>query len=193
MGQHFYHFRVSDLLDPGRIREVLIEDMSGEFFERALESAEETRELRTARRPDHVALLLDGERLLRTAERTAVRSNGSMLVRRLLEEDLLQKHSRLDVLITKWDLIVGTPDGSLETDLESFVEPFFSHRYADKLARVRVAKISARPASGSRLPPAYNVDPLFRSWVSDPLVELSRPIKQLGACISRRMFDRFAN
>lgn len=190
-GQHFFHLRVrKDDLSAGP-RDLLLADMSGEYFERAVEAREDVRELGIIRRADHFVLLLDGERLAANATWTDVRAEASLLLRRCLEEAMLGERSRVELLVTKWDIMLRElKDGGAQTRL-SLVRDRFTEQFAARFCRFRTTPVAARPAPGSRLQRAFGLAPLFRSWIEEaPTLLIQHGETPPGPNIEK-MFDRF--
>jgi len=192
-GLLFYHLalRNEDLRTP--IKHLLIADMSGEFYETAMNSAAEMRKQTIIRRADHFVHLIDGDRLTNDEFRSLTRANASLLFRRCFEEHMFEPDSKIDVLLTKWDIAIarcGTE--SKAQDVLKAVRDEITKQMEGKVARLRIEAIAARPHYRSKLRPAYGLIDFFRSWVEEP-PRMSEPsVQRFPRVDVDGMFDRFA-
>lgn len=76
-GQRFLHLAIAHSDRPTQRRDLIISDVSGEFFRQARDSREEARKLAFVGRADHFVLLLDGAKLLSAETRAASRMEPS--------------------------------------------------------------------------------------------------------------------
>jgi hypothetical protein len=191
-GQLFYHLKLrkEELNTP--IQHLLIADMSGEYYDRALDSGAETRELTIIRRADHFVHLIDGSSLASDEFRTHSHSNAMMLMRRCFEEQMLEPDARIDVLLTKWDIVLTRCGETKSQEILQLYERTFTDRFLAKVARLRVLPIAARPHYRSSLQPAYGLSELLQSWVDDPPRKLAPRIKTWFLPRLSRQFDAFA-
>ena len=90
-----------------------------------------------------------------------------MLMRRCFEAGLLGGDARVDVLLTKWDLVVSRIGDELATEtLKNYRELFLS-KFGVKADRLRVLPVAARPHYSSPLPLGFGLDGLIRSWADE--------------------------
>lgn len=163
-GHQLLHLQVRSENCSGRIQDLLLSDLSGEEFEDARHSSQDTRELAIVCSAQHVVLLVDGEKIADIGRRQAAKDEASLLLRSLVEESLLGATSRLDIIFTKWDIAMQ------DTAAVSFAEAVESElisRYASRLAVVRSFRVASRDPSG-RYPPAYGLESAFPAWVLEP-------------------------
>lgn len=171
---------------------MLLLDRSGEFFTGVLDSNQELAALEIARRSDHFVLLVSGPMLFSGDVQAKIRSNASTLIRRCVEGGMLGADSRVDVLLTKWDVVSTLFPPTAELVLAQFSE-YLTTLYSDKLKRLRISPIAARPHPGSPMPSPWGLDELLRSWVEELPVALDRkPTPGPWPCDTRDMFDLFA-
>ena len=172
--------------------DLLFTDLSGERFRLARDSTEECKKLELLLRADHFVLLVDGALLVETQHRQEACVCARLLLRSCLDAEMLGSHSYVDVLFTKWDLVMPKleEDDGLRDFLEA-VEVHFKSVFRNRLARLRFFQVAARPRKGSELPFAYNLEKVFPSWVED------RPYRSYYesdfpyASASLREIDRF--
>jgi hypothetical protein len=191
-GQLFYHIRLRDEGLKYPIRDLLFVDMSGEYYERAIDSAAEMRDLVVIRRADHFVHLIDGARLVSKELRAHTRSNAMMLMRRCFEETMLGSDARVDVLLTKWDIVLARCGEEEAGKLLDFHRRTFADQFGHRVARLRVVPIAARPHYKSPLQAAYGITDLLRCWVEEPPRQLEVRMRLLPVPKLSRPFDAFA-
>lgn len=157
-GQEYFHLRLIEE-NTDQCFEILFADMSGEFYERALYSQSEVGEFKDLRRAQILILLLDGSKIASHQTRQTVRANAIQFLRRCQEEQLLPADTRLQVLISKWDMV--PPD-----DRDACLEFVRSQINADSLGRqVDIIPIASRPGIGKKDGKLFGVRDLFPEWV----------------------------
>jgi hypothetical protein len=142
------------------------------------------------KRADHCLLLLDGRKLASLEYRQKAFRGGEMLLRSLLDAEMLGKQSLVDVLFSKYDLISSDVNNQTEEFL-SYIEQELQKKFASRLARIRFHRIAARPARPGNVEPAYGLDAAFPSWVEESAQHqhLRAPLPT-GLSTSRE-FDRY--
>lgn len=159
----FLHLRVRSVgRTPSLPQSVLISDISGERFRALRDSLYSIDQMKVLKRADTLVITVDGQRLANPNERQSARTDARLLLRSLLEADALSSHCRLDIVISKWDLVVA--DASAET-VKSFVTQMKDALTA--LAgerRIQFHEVAARPTT-ERLPFAHGLPTLFRGWL----------------------------
>lgn len=166
-GTRFLHLMVRSQDVSEAVRHVLISNTSGEIFKQARNLKQEAQQsLQFLKRADHFVLFLNGEKIARKEARSLVQSNAGLDLRRLIEAGLLDSHSQVDVLISKWDAILLSP----EKDSEAFVmslEKVLTDKFASRLGRLRFFHVAPRPEKGSGLLDGHGLEELFASWVNE--------------------------
>ena len=115
-----------------------------------------------------------------------------MLMRRVLEEEILGLESKVDILLSKWDLVLSRQGGDKSEKLLQGLREEFERRFMKRVGRLRVLSIAARPDPGSALPPAYGMEDLFRSWVEEPPARVQRRFRRSVVPVANLPFDTFA-
>jgi chloramphenicol 3-O-phosphotransferase len=159
------HLRLRDTEHCNEPRDLLFTDLAGERFRMARDSTEECKKLTILLRGDHFALLIDGERLASRQQRNGAYITGRSVLRSCLDAGMLSSASFVDILFTKWDLVME----NMDTDLEDFLKMAKSRLQDDfegRVARLRFFDVAARPR-GVSLPFAFNLDRCFPAWVED--------------------------
>ena len=170
---------------------VIFSDISGETFARARDYAEECRRLEMLRRADRFVLLLDGGLLARPDRREEVYRGGALLLRRCVEEGMLDKYSYVDVLFTKYDLVY---ERGLVGDTNVFVERVeqrFKEHFGAKLGRLCFYKVAAR-SSNPMLADSNRLAEVFSTWVEvSPIYERRYYTPAKHEPPPAREFDRY--
>jgi hypothetical protein len=188
-GQEFFHLRLRG--SPSEpFRELLFADMSGEFYERAVNNAAELREkeFEILTRCDFLVLLLDGEKLLDPFRRQNVRRDAHTFILRCLELNLLLPHTVFQVMISKWDKVALRSNEEIKS-CKNFVESVFSTEILKR--PLEVLPIASRPAEYSaEIGKLYGIKDLFPGWVEavSPILRPSEP-KNINVP-AKRMFSR---
>lgn len=174
---HFLHLRVARYGQETGSRErcnLLLSDLSGEWFKLAADKQDECRKMKHFRHADRVALCVDGEKLIDLRERQGCVAVAAGLLSNLLATELLVQSSIVDVLITKWDKVELDAKANIHKSFVSQVELKLKADFADRLASLRFFRVAARPDEGSPLPLGYQLDELLTAWLT-PRAQLPTP------------------
>jgi hypothetical protein len=191
-GQSLLHLRlrVEDLSRP--IQDLLLSDISGEFFRDACDSTEGCQQLKVLRRADHLVLCLDGEKLANIGQRHEAFNTGKLLLRSTLDAGMIGLHTFVDILFTKRDLL-GPLEGSSALDYLNKIRQGLSDEFASRLGRLRFFEVAARPTVEG-FPLAYGLDRILPAWVEDTpfytqpqLIDL----QVVAASLAQTEFDRY--
>lgn len=191
-GQSLLHLRlrVEDLSRPSQ--DLLLTDISGEYFRAACDSTEECQQLEVLRRADHLALCLDGERLADAKLRHEAFNTGKLLLQSALDAEMIGPHTFVDVLITKRDLL-GPVEGSTAQAYLDKIRQGLSDVFKPRVGRLRFFEIAARPTVAG-FPLAYGLDQVLPSWVEDTPFYVQPQLKDLraiGTGLVKTEFDRY--
>jgi len=187
----FYHMKVrkQDLLSP--IKQLLLADMSGEHYEGALDSATALRALTVIPRADHFVHLVDGGRLASKDWSGHTQANALMLMRRCFEEKMFDSDAKVDILLTKWDLVLARVGEEKAGELLRSQQEAF-RGFEKKLGRLRMMPIASRPHYKSALQPAYGLSGLLQSWMEETPRKSTPQARQLPLTTLQIPFDSFA-
>lgn len=191
-GLLFYHLKLrnEDLKSP--IKHVLLADMSGEHYSGALDSATEIHALTIITRADHFVHLVDGGKLVSKEHSAHTQSNAMMLMRRCFEEGMLEKDAKVDILLTKWDIVLRRCGEEKAEETLRKQSDAFNTAFRSRVARLRVTPVAARPHFKSTLQPAYGLGDLLRSWVDEPPRKTQPQTRLLQFASPNNRFDAFA-
>ena len=175
----------------GNSVDVLFTDVSGESFRHACDSSEECRQLVFLERADHLALLIDGEKLAAPKTRWSAGQDVASLLQAFLDNQMLSASTRVWVLFSKWDFIVRSPDDAAVEIIVGDIEHEFRERFGQRVRELCFARVAARPRNGT-LPFAFGVEDMFKTWLiddpSDQQLDLTPGI--MGQRESERFFSR---
>jgi Double-GTPase 2 len=184
-GVEYYHLRVKDSKTSSSPHLVLL-DMSGEYFDRAINSRQDALQLQCLRAVDFVSFLLDGAKLADATTIQKVYSDATLLLRRLLEEKIISRDSRVQMLVTKIDMMCKEPKTSeVEKVVEEVARRF--ERFGDQL-HLEFRAVAASPAVGSAFPQRFGIPDLLKIWTENEKKVPTRPGPLLIR--SSRLIDR---
>jgi hypothetical protein len=186
--QTMLHLRVrhEDLLRPPQ--DLLLSDIRGELFKKAIKTKAEAQRIQVLKRADHLALLVDGEKLASLAARNQVGTAARMMLRSFIEAKMIGPQTLVEVLFTKDDLIRVTEQQNETTKFLEMLEKDIRHKYEGKLGGLRFYRIAARPKVGVQ---SYGLPEVFRVWVEESVYQ-SVPTRTPLVVTSERDFDQFA-
>lgn len=167
--------------------DLLFPDVSGEIFAEMESSNDACRELTLLTRADAVAIVVDAGRLADGGRRQSARVSVDNFLRRCIEVGVIDTHTHVDIVISKWDLFASSESN------ESFLNNMLAtlnDRYSHRVAKLHEFKVAARPRDPSDLPLAFGVDDLLTDWTTT-----TPPSKPTDAPppIHMRPFDRFSD
>jgi hypothetical protein len=160
-GVEYYHLRVRDSKTLKSPTLVLL-DMSGEYFDRAINSRQDALQLQCLGAVDFVSFLLDGAKLADALTMQKVYSDATLLLRRLHEEKIISLDSRVQMLITKVDKLCKEPNKAEVEQVVGDVARRFN-RFKDQL-HLEFHAVAASPAVGSSFPQRFGVPDLLTMW-----------------------------
>lgn len=169
-------------------RHLLLTDISGETFRQARDFAAEVQKLSVLKRADHLAILVDGAKVVSTTTRDAAVTNARSFLKRALGAAMIGKKTVVEVIHSKMDLVQSAQDASSVLSYIDATEDRFRQEFSSHLGALHLFRIAARP-SGDVLPFAYKIPELLDAWVRESRLfgELARPIPPSTS----RQFERF--
>ena len=115
--QKYLHLKLKKKNEENFIN-LLFCDLSGEVFERAINSIDEALEIKELKRADHLTVLVNGDSLRRLDKRHNAVSNARLLLLSLLDAKAVDSTTPIEILFTKTDLFEG---GATNTDKENLI------------------------------------------------------------------------
>ena len=79
---------------------------------------------------------------------------------------MLPETARVDVVFTKWDVVVSSPDRAEAEKFAAYVEEDLTRQFAGRLEKLSFWRIAAHPRQG-RMPLGYGLHKVFPVWASE--------------------------
>jgi hypothetical protein len=145
------------------------------------------------RQADHLAMLVDGEKLVDPSLRQAAADDSTLLLRRAIECRMVGLRTYVDVLLTKSDkLSVAGEQKQAAIDAWKRAKERFQTRFASRLGGLEFGEIAARPEAGLGLSIAHGLQKPFSRWVTQTLLNLPLAEYPLAEPPEVREFDLYA-
>lgn len=154
------HLRLLDASSLGQ-RDLLFSDIYGEDFRLAADFADECRKIQVFSRADHVAVLVDGNKAVRKAERQSAFTAADSLLRQCLDSGMLGKTSNVQIVVTKWDRAAGRGDAFIDEKLH-----WLSARHGVRLAELTAHRVALR--SKGEIKSGFGMEELLKQWLVVP-------------------------
>jgi Double-GTPase 2 len=190
-GVVFLHLALS-VMEEEKLRHssLLLSDVSGELFRRLRDSSEAAKEFSALRRADHLCIVIDGAKISSPEERHVASNDSRSMLRSIIESGNFAPNSVIDIVFTKWDIVVEAMQFS-EREVRDFINATKSSLVAiSSRFEIRFHEIAARPSLNAKVPFAHGLPTLLRSWMSN-----ARQLRDRAIVYSpkqtRREFDRF--
>lgn len=171
----------------GGIVQILLSDVSGEFYEAVLNLPQQAAAIPALSRADAVSLVIDGEGLAELRERNKVKYDVELLLDALLEHGNLRPDTTIDPVIAKWDCVAAAGQDAV--------------KFAKSLAQDVVARVStSRPSSSvltcarslrdASVKSGYGLDDLLHRWTESSTAGDLLPAYAVPAVTPIRAMDR---
>jgi hypothetical protein len=165
----FLHLRLTspsgNLLGP---QNLLLSDISGERFRALRDSADAVRNMSMLKRADDLCLVLDGEKLADPNRRHSARNDARTLLRSLVEGHALSPRCNIEIVFSKWDLLVAHPSHETLMSFIADTKTALQETLRD-VATPQFVEIAARPMN-VHVPFAFGLPTLLRHWLREPSV-----------------------
>jgi hypothetical protein len=161
----YYHLALRGTTPSAARRHVLLSAMSGELFRMAKDSQEDAERLTFLRRADTIVVLVDGERLASTAQRTSAQADAADILESLLDAGMVNPSSKVAVVFSKLDRITAAGEAAL--DFLAKTQEKFEGKFRARIPHLTFGKIAARPAPSSAQDNAdTGLAEAFVSWMT---------------------------
>jgi hypothetical protein len=183
----YLHLELAKRTDVARRVDLLFADVPGQICRRAIASEADCMEIVSLRRADHLAILVDGERLAQLEGRVGAYDDARLLLRALVESNMVGRQTVVGVVFSKWDLVERADDAEALLEYVASIEAELTDQFAPKLGMLRVFRIKARVPETAK---QEGLDDLLQFWAveSTRLRRLPEPIEKRPV---RSEFDRF--
>jgi hypothetical protein len=176
--------------------DIIFCDLSGEVFERSINSTESCTDIEELPRIDHLVILIDGDKLRRTDLRHAAQQDARLLLRSFVDSKALSPVVPVEIVFTKIDLFGDPPPRDEKDELKPFyasreqtklyleyIKKEITREFEDKGLRLRFFETVARLES-REYELGYGVDKLFPIWMDElrspqPRLTIKQPKKAL--------------
>lgn len=191
IGDQILHFTVAREKDISHRVEMLFTDLAGELFRQAKNSVQACQELHLLKRADHVALLINGDRLPDATKRHSAFGDCEHLLGRMLDAEMITKSTFVDIVITKYDKWHKCESVPAFMQFMKSKKKSLTKKFSNRVNKLRVLHVAARPDSDSEIEHGLNLDSLFNTWVEETAVA---PVKiEEPTLNSPRMYDHFSS
>jgi len=161
----YYHLALRPMASPAPRRDVLLSAMSGELFRMAKDTQEDAERLTFMRRADTLVVLVDGERLASTAQRTSAQADAAQILESLLDASMVSATCQVEIVFSKLDRI--TAAGQTALDFLAKTKEKFEAKFRARLPRLSFRNIAARPTPSSDYESAEGgLAEAFVSWTT---------------------------
>lgn len=147
-----------------RQSDLLLADISGEWFDRVRHGIDDLASLGFLERADHLAFCLDGERLANEAERHVVVGEVRDLIRVWVQSAWLKTARTITIILTKWDAVASSPGGTHAGDVALDALAAFAKSHG---VEVSISRTAFRSTEDGRIAPGFGVAELLAGWAQD--------------------------
>jgi len=189
-GIKFLHLRLG-MQDRGRVfrHSLLLSDIAGEVFQQIKDSAKAVQEIPILKEASHFCVVIDGEKLARKEQRQLAKNDARVLLRSVIEAHALSPNCQIDVVFSKWDLVLTAPE--VESSAEFVLETQAALRNTVGGRGINFFEVAARPET-EKLPFAHGMPTMLRSWLQNQGSGTSRTTYLSSGTKSDREFSRFS-
>ncbi len=159
----YYHLALRAAESQIERRNILLSAMSGELFRMAKDSQEEAQRLTFLRRADTIVVLVDGERLATTAQRTNAQADAADILESLLDANMVSPNCHVEIVFSKLDCIIAAGQPALDFLAKTQVK--FEGKFRHRVPNFSFRMIAARPAPSSA-PVDGGLADAFVSWTT---------------------------
>ena len=179
-----------DLVDgrSGHRQPILVSDLSGELFERAVEARRNVHAIPYLRRADHVVLFADAEKLGDNSEKHLMVNQLMVLLRSCIEERRVDPNCRVTLVVSRHDLLPPDTDNAFLASVKSRICERASSYFGKP---VEFLELAARPQSGPE--DGYGLEELLSAWLEKddiPRPSVQTVVLEVGS--NAREIDKFA-
>jgi hypothetical protein len=142
------------------VEHLLFADVNGEKFQAARDSDEEMQKMLILKKADHIFFVADGDMLINNGKRHNVKDEMISILKRALQNRMIDPTKGINLLITKWDKIVSA--GKSES-IEQFLTGPLQQQF-DGLIK-NVLKVASR-SQNAEIPSGYGIDDFLKVILS---------------------------
>ncbi|QHJ01496.1 hypothetical protein GT347_10895 [Xylophilus rhododendri] len=161
-GLKFFHLAVTGETC-GR-KDLLISERAGEIYRDVRDNPSLANTITEVRKARTVAFILDGERIADPLRRMEALASVRDLARAFTRAGSISIDCEIQIVTTKWDLLIG-PDAAVAKGVLEDFERRFIETYMGKFGEISVFHVAARDPTGT-VAAGYGMEPLFKSWLA---------------------------
>jgi hypothetical protein len=166
LSPRFFHLQLQNN-ESGNFVDLLVTDVSGEAYRRALNNQDDALSLSFIKRADVFVLLLDGERLASKELRQDAFRRGLLLLKALLQANVISSQCSVLVLVAKYDLIVPGEVDKNTSQFVEYVEAEYQKFGDENFTDFKILRVASRPKAGSSLEYGFGIEALLKDWVKE--------------------------
>ncbi|HZU32396.1 MAG TPA: hypothetical protein VFB79_14865, partial [Candidatus Angelobacter sp.] len=166
LSPRFFHLQLQSN-ESGIFSDLLVTDVSGEAYRRALNNQEDALNLGFIKRADAFVLLLDGERLASKEFRQDAFRRGLLLLKALLQAKVLSSQCPIRVLVAKYDLLVPGKVDKNTSQFVEYVEAEYKKFGDENFTDFQILRVASRPNPGSSLEYGFGIEAVLKDWVKE--------------------------
>ena len=161
------HLSLRDHLCQMEKQDLLITDFSGEDYDFVIANVESAKqEFDIIKRADNFVLLVDGNNISNKNYRNSTKQKSLQLLKTFLDGGLLDSTSRVDVLISKYDIVkIKCEDLKILSFLDDFKKDI-ELQFSKLFKQLRIYEIAARPnPETEEIGLGYGLEKLIPNWI----------------------------
>jgi len=145
--------------------DLLFTDISGELFKDLSNSTMECKKFEIAKRADHFVLFIDSDHLSNLTLRQAAKTRSIDILRGLIESQMLNPEAYIDVVFSKWDLLLSKTKRENHELFVSDIKKEILKKFETTHKNITFYNIASRPIDTQSLEFGYGIANLFPNWV----------------------------
>ena len=150
-------------LSPTSRKSLMFNDVSGERFDAIIKHPRSAADMIVLTLAERIGVVLDGARLIDPGERDRTLYEAATLTRAILEHGVLKPEARLDVIVTKFDLVAQ--DGHLSGYVQRGIDRVVQIASAER--RGELLMTAARSTKPTVIQAGTGLPELFTLWVGE--------------------------
>lgn len=168
-GYKYLHLGVVEIQNRSSKIDLVIADIPGEEFKRIANSSEKAKNFHLSKRTDHFAFLANADLLSNEKERQNEKSFLKTLFQRFTDTGILDQRIKIQIVFTKWDLLLSKAHEDKHFKFVSSVEDEIRLAAKGFEDKVDFIKLASRSSTEAGLEAGWGFDKLLSLWVKKPL------------------------
>lgn len=170
--KRFLHLKVCKEDSINKQIDLLFTDISGEYFDLLINSTDECKNFDLAKRADHLTIFIDAGHLSRINLRQNAKTKAVNLLRSLQEANMLKPNIYIEIVFSKWDLLMNEEDSADHIKFVKGVIKEIKNKFSSIYQNIKFLELASRPLKVENVPFGYGIDQVFPEWVEkSPFIE----------------------